>query len=357
MELRVEISFAIFDEGLEHEYFSIWSERANLSLGFFVIMINPKVHQIFSEISEMLEVLGQNPFRVRAYQRAAEVIRGMGKDVEDIFQENPAGLKELPGIGPDLHAKIIEIITTGKCVMHEDLLKKVGQGVLDILRVRGVGPKKVKLFMEQLDIRSVEQLRAAAESGALAVLSGMGEKSQAAIVEALNQATYLNKRFPYSKALKEAKMLIRYLKKNGEFDRVEYAGSLRRGQESIGDVDLLATGKNLQSMMQYFLSYPKIKQVLAAGETKSSVVVNSGIQVDLRVVKPDSFGAALFYFTGPKHFNIHVRTIALKRGWKINEYGLYEGTKKIASKTEEEIFKKIGLPYLTPQQRQDFNTL
>lgn len=357
MELSAEIFLTVFDERWEMSHFSIWPERANLSLGFFMIMINPKVHQIFTEISEMLEVLGENPFRVRAYQRAAEVVRGMGKDVEDIFQENPVSLKEIPGIGPDLHAKIIEIITTGKCTMHEELFKKVGQGVLDILRVRGVGPKKVKLFMEQLDIHSVEQLRAAAESGALAVLPGMGQKSQAAIVEALNQATYLNKRFPYAEALKEAKTLIRYLKMARGLDRVEYAGSLRRGQESIGDIDLLATGKNSQRMMQHFFSYPKIKQILAAGETKSSVVVKSGIQVDLRVVKPESFGAALFYFTGPKHFNIHVRTIALKRGWKINEYGLYEGTKKIAGRTEEGIFKKIGLPYLTPQQRQDFNTL
>lgn len=319
-------------------------------------MINPKVVQIFTEISEMLEVLGENVFRVRAYQRAAEVIRGMGEDLEDIHVRDDKGIENIPGIGKDLHSKIIEILETGECEMHARLMKKLGPGVLDILRVRGIGPKKVKLFMEQLDIRSLPQLRAAAESGALATLPGMGEKSQAGIVEAMNQMTHLQERIPYKKALKRAEDYLDFLKGCKEIEQVAYAGSLRRKRETIGDIDILATGKNHEEMIKYFLSYPKIKQVLAAGETKSSIVTEDDMQVDFRVVDSESFGAALFYFTGPKHFNIHVRTLALKRGWKVNEYGLYDGEKKIAGKTEEEMFEKLGLPYLGPDQREDFNT-
>ncbi|MFA4814813.1 MAG: nucleotidyltransferase domain-containing protein [Candidatus Gracilibacteria bacterium] len=317
-------------------------------------MINDKVFQIFSDIAEMLEVLGENVFRVRAYQRAAEVIKGLGVDLEVVYKKGPAELENIPGIGPDLCKKIVEIITTGKAQMHEDLVKKLGPGVLEMLHVRGVGPKKVKLFMESLDIRSTAQLRSAAESGALATLPGMGEKSQAGILEALAQMTYLKDRVPYAKALKQAQEVIKFLKTSDLFERVEYAGSLRRKMKTIGDVDILTTGKDPAAMIGYFLSYPDIKQVLAAGDTKSSVVTKNDMQVDLRVVEPESFGAALFYFTGPKYFNIHVRTIALKRGWKINEYGLYDGDKKIAGRTEEEIFEFLDLPYMTPEQREDF---
>jgi len=316
-------------------------------------MINPKVVEIFTEISEMLEVLGENVFRVRAYQRAAEVIRGLGEDLEEMHARDDKAIENIPGVGKDLHDKIVEILDTGECEMHARLLKKLGPGILDILRVRGIGPKKVKLFMEQLDIRSLPQLRAAAESGALATLPGMGEKSQAGIVEAMNQMTHLQSRIPYAKALKRAEDYLKFLKGCKALEQVAYAGSLRRKRETIGDIDILSTGKDPAEMMKFFLSYPKIKQVLAAGETKSSIVTEDDMQVDFRVVEPESFGAALFYFTGPKHFNIHVRTLALKRGWKVNEYGLYDGEKKIAGRTEEEMFEKLGLPYLEPDKRED----
>ncbi|MFA6023597.1 MAG: nucleotidyltransferase domain-containing protein [Candidatus Gracilibacteria bacterium] len=317
-------------------------------------MINEKISQIFTDIAEMLEVLGENPFRVRAYQRAAEVIKGFGKDLEVLCKTDEKELEAIPGIGVDLRLKIKEIVETGKAQMHEDLKKKVGPGILDMLHVRGIGPKKVKLFMEQLDIRSVAALKAAAESGALATLPGMGEKSQAGILESLAQMTHLKERVPYAFALKEAKEVLTYLGTSPHFEQAQYAGSLRRKMKTIGDIDILATGKNVPQMMEFFLAYPRVKQVLAAGDTKCSVVLDSEMQVDLRVVEPESFGAALFYFTGPKHFNILVRTIALKRGWKINEYGLYDGEKNLASRTEEEIFEKLGLPYLTPDQREDF---
>ena len=316
--------------------------------------MNPKVIQIFTEISEMLEVLGENVFRVRAYQRAAEMVRSLGEDLEDMHLRNDQSIEKLPGIGLDLHAKIVEILETGSCEMHTRLLKKLGPGILNILRIRGIGPKKVKLFMEQLDIRSLDQLLAAAESGALAGLPGMGAKSQAGILEAVKQMTHLQERVPYAKARRRAEDCVKFLEECKAVKKVTFAGSLRRKRATIGDIDIVATGKNLEEIMAYFLTYPKIKQVLGAGETKSSVVTEDNMQIDLRVVEAESFGAALFYFTGPKHFNIHVRTLALKRGWKINEYGLFEGTKKIAGRTEEEMFEALCLPYLTPEKRESF---
>lgn len=317
-------------------------------------MINPKVVQIFTEISEMLEVLGENVFRVRAYQRAAEVIRGLGEDLEDMHARDDKAIENIPGIGPDLHAKILEILQTGDCEMHQRLIKKLGPGILDILRVRGIGPKKVKLFMDQLDILNLDQLKAAAESGSLATLPGMGEKSQAGIIEALKQMTHLQKRIPRDKALKRATDLLKHMKKCKAVLEVDYAGSLRRKQPTIGDIDVLASSRKADAVMKHFLTYPKIKQVLAEGPTKSSIVTEDDMQVDLRVVEPESYGAALFYFTGPKHFNIHVRTIALKKGWKVNEYGLFDGEKKIAGQTEKEMLEKLGLPYLNPEDREDF---
>lgn len=316
-------------------------------------MINDKIYQIFMDIADLLQVQGESIFRVRAYQRAAEVIKGMG-DIVALYKEDEDALEEIPGVGSELKLKIIDIIKTGTTPMYEELIRKLGPGILQMLHVRGVGPKKVKLFMEQLDIHDVTALKAAAESGALATLPGMGEKSQTAILESLAQMTHLKERTPYAVALKQAEDMIEYLRTCKAFDQIAYAGSLRRKMKTIGDVDILTTGSDHEAMMKHFLAYPGNKQTLADGETKCSIVTDQDMQVDLRAVSKESFGAALFYFTGPKHFNIHVRTIALKRGWKINEYGVYEGEKLLAGKTEEEIFELLGLPYMTPEQREDF---
>jgi DNA polymerase (family 10) len=316
-------------------------------------MINERIVQIFEEIGDMLEILGENVFRVRAYQRAAEVIRGLS-DLEEMHKKDDKAIEGLPGIGKDLHAKIIEIITTGECEMHARLLKQVGPGMLDMLRIRGIGPKKVKLFRDQLGITNLEQLKSAAESGALATLPGMGEKSEAIIVAALRDQSLSKERIPYAKALETATAFIDYLKSFKEVKQIQYGGSLRRKKATVGDIDLLVTGTDTDKIMQHFAAYPKVRQLLNRGDTKSSVVLEGNLQVDLRVVDAESFGAALFYFTGPKHFNIHVRTLALKRGWKINEYGLYEGEEKLAGKTEEEMFEGLGMPYMTPEERENF---
>lgn len=326
-------------------------------------MVNDKVVEIFGEIADMLEILGESRFRVNAYRRAENVIRGLAEDLEEMHSYDDEIIEDLPGIGKDLHEKIVEIIETGECEMHKRLVKKLSPRVLEILRVRGIGPKKVKLFYEQLDIDNVSKLRAAAESGALAGLPGMGEKSQEAVLKSLDQATHLKERIPLKAAKKAAAEYLKYMRKCETVGQMEVAGSLRRERETIGDVDILVTGKRASksaaaAMSKHFLAYPKIKQVLAQGETKSSVVIEYArgklAQVDFRVVDPESFGAALFYFTGPKDFNIKVRTIALRRGLKINEYGVFRGEEKIAGKTEKEIFDLLEVKYLEPKERERF---
>lgn len=322
-------------------------------------MINEKIVQMFEEIADMLDVLSENPFRVRAYRRAAEVVRGLG-DLEQMAKNPEVDLEKIPGIGKELHSKILEIIETGRCEMHERLVAQLSPGILDILRIRGIGPKKVKLFYEQLDISSLAALKSAAESGALATLPGMGEKSQAAILEALNHGSYGKDRIPYETALAEAEAFLSYLRKDPRIKELQYAGSLRRKQSTIGDVDILACVENntdpeqVKELMRLFISYPKVQTVLSEGETKSSVVLTGNVQVDFRIVEEDAYGAALFYFTGPKQFNIEMRTLALKRGLKINEYGIFRGEEKLAGKTEEDMFAALDLDYLTPEQRQEY---
>ncbi|MBU0981182.1 DNA polymerase/3'-5' exonuclease PolX [Patescibacteria group bacterium] len=316
-------------------------------------MINQLIAEQFDEIADMLEILGESVFRIRAYRRASDVVESFPQDLAELHSKDDKAIENIPGIGKDLHSKIVEIIETGKCKMHENLVRKLSPGVLDILRVRSIGPKKAKLFMEKLGINDLKKLRSAAESGALATLPGMGEKSQDAILKALDQSTFLQTRIPLYQALPEAEQYVEYMKKCKAVERVEYAGSLRRRQETIGDIDILATGSDSEMMSKHFLAYPHVKQVLAAGDTKSSVVLKDNIQVDLRVVKNESFGAAFYYFTGSKYHNIQFRTLAQKRGLKNNEYGVFKREKMIAGATEEEIFNSLGMEYIPPEIRED----
>ncbi len=314
-------------------------------------MINNSIAEKFEEIADMLEVLGDtNVFRVRAYRRGAEAVRGYSTDIVSLRDDE---IEKIPGIGKDLHSKILEMKSTGTCKMHAELLAKLSPGILQILKIRGVGPKKAKLFLEQLGIDTVAKLKGAAESGAIATLPGMGEKSEKAILDSIQQSTHLKERFPIYIALPEAEEFVNYMKKLKFVKKCEYAGSLRRRQETIGDIDILAIGSDSKKMSKHFLAYPKVKNVLAKGDTKSSVVIEGEIQVDFRVVDETSFGAALYYFTGSKQHHIQTRTMALKKGLKINEYGVFKGEKNIASKSEEDVFKAIGLPYIPPEIRED----
>lgn len=316
-------------------------------------MENQKVSHIFQEIGDILELMGENRFRVLAYQRAAQTISTLNVDVRQIYDDDPKKFREIPGIGEDLSNKIIEMLETGRCKFHEQLMAGFSKGLLELLTLRGLGPKKVKKIYEALGVDSIQKLKQAAQKGQLAKLPGMGEKSQAEIVKAIADHEKHRERILLHTALTLAEGLIVYMKKAPGITEVQYAGSLRRGNETIGDIDILATGKNHAAIIAHFVAHPDVTDVLAQGDTKASVLIAGGVQADLRVVDPSSFGAALYYFTGSKEHNIHARKIAISKGWKINEYGLYRGNKQIAGRTEDEMFDKLGLPTIIPELRED----
>lgn len=340
--------------------------RGSTACDFFD-MDNQRIAQILQEIGDILDINGENRFRILAYQKAVINILNLPRELSDIYDEDPKKLEEIPGIGKDLGAKIVEMLTTGKCKYHQELLKKFDKGLLDILRVRGVGPKKVKLFYSELGIDSIEKLRKAAEGGLLRSLPKMGEKSEAEILVSLKDYDKHTERMMVSDALHQAKKLVAYMEKCAGVEQACFAGSLRRMKETIGDIDILVSTKNPEKftpkIMDYFLKFPETEKVLAQGNTKSAMVLHSGIQTDLRVLDVKIFGAALHYFTGSKAHNIVIRDRAKKMGLKVSEYGVFK-LKKVRGKsepeeiliggaTEEEVFKSVGLPYIVPEMRED----
>ena len=262
-------------------------------------MDNQKIAEIFQEMADILEIQGANRFRILAYQKAARTILDLPRDLRDVYQEDPRSLEEIPGIGKDLASKIAELIKTGKCRAHQDLLKTFDKGLLDILRVRGVGPKKVMLFYSKLGVDSIAKLRKAAEHGQLRDLPGMGEKSEAEVLKSLGEYERHRERMLLSDALRTAEKIVEYMKNCPLVRRVQYAGSLRRMKDTVGDIDVLAAAKNpakeSSKIMDHFLKYPEVKNVIAKGETKSAVILKNGVQSDLRVLDEKIYGAALHY--------------------------------------------------------------
>lgn len=316
-------------------------------------MENQKIARIFSEIADILEIQGANRFRYLAYRRAAQTIDGLGKDVRTIYDKDPTGFQKMPGIGQDLSAKIVEILETGQCAMHQELLAGFSKGLLELLTIRGLGPKKVKLFYEDLGIDDVAKLKKAAEAGELARLPRMGEKSQSEILKAIEGHEKHRTRLLLHQATLLAEEMVLYMKKCPQIGRVQFAGSCRRGKETIGDIDLLATGSDHDAIIDHFVSHPDVDMILAQGDTKASLILNEGMQVDLRVVAEESFGAALYYFTGSKEHNIRTRKLAISKGLKINEYGIFKGEKSLAGETEEDIFKVLKIPFIVPEMRRN----
>jgi len=317
------------------------------------LMENQKIAHIFSEIADILELQGVNRFRYLAYRRAAQTIDMLSKDVRLIYDKNPSDFRKMPGIGEDLSNKIVEILETGQCAMHQELLAGFSKGLLELLTIRGLGPKKVKKFYDELGIDDVKKLKKAAENGELAKLERMGEKSQTDILKAIGEHELHRERLLLHEAVSMAEDLVATMKQCPGVDRVEYAGSCRRGKETIGDIDILTTGSSHEKIIDYFVSHPQVDTILAQGDTKASVLLEEGVQVDLRVVADESFGAALYYFTGSKEHNIHARKLAISKGLKINEYGIFDGEKLLAGKTEESIFKILGIPFIIPEMRRD----
>lgn len=316
-------------------------------------MDNKEIAEIFVQIGEILEIKDENRFKINAYYRAAEVISSYPYDLHEIWQKDPEKLKEIPGVGESLAEKIDEMFRTGKSKYLEKLLEHFNRGILELLTLRGVGPKKVKLFYHELGIDTLAKLEEAAKKHLIRVLPRMGEKTENSILEAIEEHKRFKERQLLSDALSAAEKLIDFFKKSPAVHRAEYAGSLRRRRETIGDIDILAVGSDHKAIIDHFCTWHEITNIIARGETKSSVILKIGMQVDLRVLKDHEFGAAWHYFTGSKEHNVAIRDRAKKMGLKVNEYGVFKKNKKIAGKTEEEVFKAIKLPYIPPEIREN----
>lgn len=322
-------------------------------------MTNADIASIFERIGRILELQGENPFRIRAYDRAALTLGSHPRALSEIYKDGGTdALKEIPGIGEDLSLKIEELVSTGKLAYLEKLEKDVPPGVLDLLNIPGLGPKKVKLVWEEFKVKSIEDLKTLLDSGKLLDLKGWGEKSIEKIKQGIKQREGMGSRMPLPVAWQLADSLVAYLRDTGLCDDIEIAGSLRRRKESIGDIDVLVTSKEPDAVMDAFSAYPGVQNVIARGPTKTSILLGNGIQSDLRVLDKEVLGAAMHYFTGSKLHNVKVRTMGIKKGLTISEYGVFKGTaenkgKLLASRTEKDVFAAVGLAYIPPELRED----
>jgi DNA polymerase (family 10) len=315
-------------------------------------VVNPTIAAIFDEIADLLEIQAANSFRVRAYRNAARTIGELGSHIKTWIKRGNA-LTDIPGIGADLAGKIQEIVDSGRCTFLERLRKEMPSAVTELLRLPGLGPKRVKILWHDLGIETMDQLLKAAEEGRIRQLHGFGEKTEQTVLEAVHKHLGQARRFKLAIATQYAEAYLSHLRAVPGVRRAEAAGSLRRMRETVGDVDLLVMADASSPVMERFTSYEEVKQVLASGPTRGTVVLKNGIQVDVRVVAPDSYGAALVYFTGSKAHNIAIRRIAQERGLKINEYGVFKGTRRIAGETEESVYAAIGLAWVPPELRED----
>ena len=314
-------------------------------------MDNHDIARVFEEIASLLEIKGANPFKIRAYRNAADTLSTAAQRVSDL---TPEQLLEIPGIGKDLTAKIRELCDTGQLVYHQDLLETHPASLLDLLALQGLGPKTVALLYETRGIQSVDELEEAARGGKLDGLRGLGPKKQALILRAIEERRRRSGRYLIADAQAAAEAVVEHLQVAYPKGRFRPVGSLRRGCETCGDVDILASDVDIGAHDR-FVEYPRVERVLGHGETKSSILLRDGIQVDLRVVPIDSEGAALQYFTGSKAHNIVLRDRAVQRGLKLNEYGLFRlsDDTRVAGKTETDIYRALGLHYIPPELREN----
>lgn len=315
------------------------------------IIMNLELSKIFNEMAALLDI-DEVPFKPRAYERAAYSLENLDKDVKEIYQAG--GLKallEIPGIGQGLAEKIEEFIQTGEIKEYEKLKKKLPVNVSELNRIEGVGPKTIKKLYSKLKITNLENLKTAAEKGELAKIPRLGKKLQEKVIKSLNFLKEGRGRYSISSALPLARSMVESLRTLPEVKKAEYAGSVRRMQETIGDLDILVISEKPAEVMDFFVSLSQVAEVLVKGLTKTTARLHNGMQIDLRVVPPESFGAAMQYFIGDKYHNVAVREIATKKGYKLNEYGLYKGRKLVAGENEEEIYEKLGMQWMPPELR------
>ncbi len=315
-------------------------------------MQNPDIARLFDEVADLLEIQDANPFRVRAYRNAARTIRDFPEPLADLVRAGTKDLTDIAGIGDDLAEKITEIATKGELALRKQLAAKLPAGLLDLLRIPGLGPKRVKLLYKKLKVKSASDLSKALDQGKIQKLKGFGPKIEEKMRAGLGQAQVTERRMLLNEAETQATALVAYLQAGGGVRQIAVAGSYRRRRETIGDLDILVTSDDSARVMDRFVAYADVADVVSKGDTRSTVKLRGGLQVDLRAVEPAAYGAALQYFTGSKAHNVELRKIAQEHGYKLNEYGLFKGTRRVAGQTEEEIYAKLGLDWIPPELRE-----
>jgi DNA polymerase (family 10) len=316
-------------------------------------MHNLDIARIFNEIADILEVKGENAFKIRAYRKAALTIETLTQDLTVITERGGVKeLKKIPGIGEGIAKKIVEIAETGDCKKHRELKQEMPSELLELLAIPRVGPKTIAKMHQELGITNIEELERAAKSHKLASLPGFGARVEENIVKGIAQYRGYQGRALLSVALPYAESIVNELKKLDAVEQLIIAGSLRRMRETIGDIDILVVSKRPNEVMDAFTSLDGVEDVIAKGTTKSSIIIN-GINADVRVVDAVSFGAAAHYFTGSKHHNVRIRELGVKKGLKINEYGVFRGDERIGGEHEEDVFASVGLAYIPPELRED----
>jgi DNA polymerase (family 10) len=313
------------------------------------------VIDILNEIGLLLELKGENPFKSRAYYNAARTIEVLDDDIEKLIKEDR--LKDIKGIGDALNKKLTELVTTGRLEYYDNLKASIPEGLFEMLKIPGLGPKKIKTLYDKLDIKTVGELEYACIENRLVELPGFGEKTQKKILEGIQFIKQFNGKHLFMDAYLEASSLKQYLMDSGLTIRCEIAGSLRRRKEIVKDIDILATCDNPEKLMDVFTKYEGIRDIAAKGETKTSIILKSGINVDLRVVKDEEYPYALHHFTGSKEHNTAMRHRARQMGIKMNEYGLFKGDLLIKCRDEEEIFNNLNLSYIPPELRENMGEI
>jgi DNA polymerase (family 10) len=327
-------------------------------------MDNKAIAGILYETADLQEIDGQDSFRIRSYRNAAQAIENSAQQMKDIIAE-PEQVLAIPGIGKKMLQNLQELLKDGKLTAHADLLKKYHPSMLQLLKIQGLGPKTIALIWSAYQVSDVDGVEKLAREGKIRELPRMGEKQEAKLLKAIEDYRRVSGRFLIDAAETEAEKLTAYLNKFPGIDKITPAGSLRRGRETVGDLDILVTGpacaseEGRQKAIAYVAQFPPLMDVIASGDNKISFHLRSGMQVDVRLLPPDSFGAAMQYFTGSKAHNVSLRQRALKMGYTLNEYSLatLEGEKPVAGKTEEEIYAKLNLEYIPPELRENLGEI
>jgi DNA polymerase (family X) len=317
-----------------------------------VPVVNSDVAAIFNRVADFLEIQSADAFRVRAYRNGARTVSGLPKSVSDMIASGER-LEDLPGIGKDLAGKIHEIVETGTLSQLEKLEAEIPSGLGELMKIPGLGGRRVSALHRQLGVSGIEDLKEKARKGRIRGLKGFGEKTEQKILQEIEDFEGQERRIRIFEAEEHVNDLLKYLETVQGLKKITVAGSYRRRKETVGDLDILVSCRKDSGIVEAFKNYDKVRRVVSSGSTKCSVILGSGLQVDLRIVPGVSYGAALHYFTGSKAHNIAVRRLGVKKELKINEYGVFEERKRIAGKTEHEVFRQVGLAYIEPELRED----